>query len=73
MEILKSGPKSVNEIAIEHFEESLLKGGGILLAENEILSHCELLSACKDVISTGDMKFSSSGSTNFASEIQSLF
>ena len=72
VKILKSGAKTAKEIAIEHFEEPLLKGVGILLAENEIISHCELLSACKDVMSTEDTKFSASGSTNFESVIQSL-
>ncbi|MCP4664730.1 MAG: hypothetical protein GY849_00050, partial [Deltaproteobacteria bacterium] len=72
MKILEQGPKTAREIAVAHFEESLLKGVGMLMAENEILSHCELMSASNDVIITGDKKFISTGNTNFESFIQSL-
>lgn len=72
LKILKQGPKSAREIAVEHFEEHLLRGFGILMAENEIISHCELLSASEDVTLTVDRKFMATGSTNFASAIQSL-
>lgn len=71
LKILKQGPKTAREIAIEHFEEPLLRGSGILMAENEIISHCELLSASKDVIEEKDMRFIASGSINFMSTIQS--
>ena len=72
LKILKQGPKSAREIAVEHFEERLLRGFGILMAENEIISHCELLSASEDMTLTEDRKFMATGSTNFASAIQSL-
>ncbi|KPK22528.1 MAG: hypothetical protein AMK69_19660 [Nitrospira bacterium SG8_3] len=72
LEILKPGPKTAREIAKEHFEERLLKGFGMLLAENEIISHCELLNASGDVDLTGDSRFIATGSTNFESTIQSL-
>ena len=72
MKILEQGPKTAGEIAVAHFDESLLKGMGLLMAENEILSHCELLSASNDVIVTGEKKFMSAGSTNFESFIQAL-
>jgi glyoxylase-like metal-dependent hydrolase (beta-lactamase superfamily II) len=72
LKILNQGPKSASEIAGEHFEERLLKGFGMLLAENEIISHCELLSASGDVTLTGDNKYIATGITNFESTVQSL-
>jgi glyoxylase-like metal-dependent hydrolase (beta-lactamase superfamily II) len=72
LKILSAGPKSVKEIAVEHFEERLLGGFGMLLAENEIISHCELLSASGDAGLTEDSTYMATGSTNFESTIQSL-
>jgi glyoxylase-like metal-dependent hydrolase (beta-lactamase superfamily II) len=72
LKILNQGPKSANEIAVEHFEERLLKGFGMLLAENEIISHCELLSASGDVGLTEDNRYMATGSANFESTIQTL-
>lgn len=70
--ILGQGPKTAKEIAVEHFEASLLKGFGILMAENEIISHCELLSACQDVVSKKGGRFAFTGSANFESAIRAL-
>ncbi len=72
LRILRQGPKSAEDIAVAHFEEHLLRGLGILLAENEIISHCELLSACGDVAFTEQGEYMATGSTNFASYIQAL-
>ena len=72
LDILRQRPKSANEIAVEHFEEHLLEGFGMLLAENEIISHCELLSASGDVELMEDNTYMATGSTNFESTIQSL-
>ena len=72
LKILKQGPKTAREIAAAHFEEPLLKGFGIMMAESEILSHCELLSASKDVFLVEDTEFAATGSSNFESLIQSL-
>jgi glyoxylase-like metal-dependent hydrolase (beta-lactamase superfamily II) len=72
MEVLAGGPKTAREIAAVHFDDALLEGFGILMAENEILSHCELLSASNDVMVTGEKKFMSAGTTNFESLIHSL-
>jgi glyoxylase-like metal-dependent hydrolase (beta-lactamase superfamily II) len=72
LKILNQGPKSATEIAVEHFEERLLKGFGMLLAENEIISHCELLIASGDVRLAGDDRYMATGSTNFETTIQSL-
>lgn len=65
LEILRSGPKSVDEIAREHFEERLLKGYGSLMAANEVLSHCELLMAGGDVVVADGGKYAATGSTSF--------
>ena len=72
LKILKQGPKTAREIAAAHFEEPLLKGVGSIMAENEILSHCELLSASKDVFLVEDTGFAATGSANFESLIKSL-
>jgi hypothetical protein len=72
LKILAQGPKKVEQIAGEHFEESQLEGVGIYLAENEIHAHLELLGLCGDVKSTEDSSFIVSGSTNFESAIQCL-
>jgi glyoxylase-like metal-dependent hydrolase (beta-lactamase superfamily II) len=72
LKILNQGPKGVSEIAAEHFEERLLKGFGMLLAENEIISHCELLIASGDARLAGDDRYMATGTTNFESTIQSL-
>ena len=70
--ILKQGPKTAREIAKAHFEEALLKGVGIMMAEDEVLSHCELLCASKDVVLGEGTGFAATGNSNFESLIQSL-
>lgn len=72
LRILKQGPKTAKDVAVEHFEEPLLKGFGILMAENEIISHCELLIAYQDVVVEKHGRFAATGSSNFESAIHSL-
>lgn len=72
LEILKPGPKTAEEIAREHFEERLLKGFGKFMAENEVISHCELLIKSKDVVSSDGDKYVATGSTNFEEDIETL-
>ena len=72
MEILKSGPKTPEEIAREHFEPDLLKGFGISLAINEVLSHCELLKHSHDIYFLADNRIASTGTANFESVINTL-
>ncbi|MBC8417327.1 MAG: MBL fold metallo-hydrolase [Desulfobacteraceae bacterium] len=72
LKIVMKGAKTAKEIAMEYFDAPLLKGFGILMAENEVISHCELLSACGDVVSEGDEKFAATGTMNFESAIHSL-
>ncbi len=72
LRILSPGPKTAREIAKEHFDASLLEGMGIMLGENEILSHCELLCAGMDIVTVGEDRFEATGNANFESLIQSL-
>jgi len=72
LKILAKGPKTAREIAVEHFEDRLLKGFGMVMAENEVVSHCELLIAANDVMATGDNEFMATGNSNFESFIESL-
>ena len=69
LEILKGGPKDAREIAVAHFDPDLLKGMGMRMAENEILSHMELLMAAGDVRPLDDDRFHATGSTGFESLI----
>lgn len=71
MDILKERPKSGKEIAIDYFDARKLKGFGIFMAVNEILSHCELLTAADDV-KIEDGKFVPTGGYNFESYIHAL-
>jgi glyoxylase-like metal-dependent hydrolase (beta-lactamase superfamily II) len=74
-DILKSlgdGPKQPEEIARACFEERLLKGFGITMALNEVLSHCELLEISKDVVFGVDGKISATQRTGFESLMRDL-
>jgi hypothetical protein len=64
--------KKLGEIAREHFEERFLKGHGNLMAENEMISHCELLIKSKDVVTSDSDKYAATGSTNFEENIEIL-
>ena len=70
LEILRTGPKTADELAKAHFEERLLEGFGSIMAANEVVSHCELLAACNDVIVLDDNRYEATGSENFASYIR---
>ena len=64
-EILQTDPKTAEEIAQEHFEESLLEGFGSIMAANEIVSHCEFLIACGDIVGMNEKKYAATGSANY--------
>lgn len=70
--ILSSGPKTADEIAREHFDVSLLKGFGTLMAANEIISHCELMAAGRDLIEVGEHRYAATGTSNFEDLIRSV-
>ncbi|MBE9545344.1 MAG: hypothetical protein IMF02_12675, partial [Proteobacteria bacterium] len=65
IEILRTGPKTAEEIAQEHFEESLLEGFGSIMAANEIVSHCEFLVACGDMVGVNENQYGETGTANF--------
>jgi glyoxylase-like metal-dependent hydrolase (beta-lactamase superfamily II) len=71
LQILNDGPDTARGIAKKHFDERLLEGFGILMAEHEILSHCELLEASGDVDSM-EGTFAATGSKNFEALISAL-
>jgi glyoxylase-like metal-dependent hydrolase (beta-lactamase superfamily II) len=72
LESLKQGPKTARELAAACFDAALLKGTGIVMAENEILSHCELLHTSGDVVSCNGGRFEATGTSTFESAIEAL-
>jgi glyoxylase-like metal-dependent hydrolase (beta-lactamase superfamily II) len=72
LKILEDGRKTAREIARKHFDERLLKGAGILMAENEIVSHCELMMASGDVTMRADGTLEATGSQDFEGMIRQL-
>ena len=72
IDILNNGAKTAEEIAAEHFEENLLEGFGSIMAENEIVSHCELLIESGDVNLQNGNAYAATGSTQFETYINDL-
>ena len=72
LETLKQGPKTATELAVACFDAALLKGTGIVMAENEILSHCELLQTSGDVVWCTGGGLEATGASNFESFIEAL-
>ncbi len=72
IEILNNGAKTAAEIAAAHFEERLLEGFGSIMAENEIVSHCELLIECGDVTLLNGNTYAATGSMQFETYIKGL-
>ena len=72
LEILKQGPKTAKEVATTHFDPSLLKGFGIMMAEHEILSHFELLQIAGDAFATPDRRFEATGTWGVEALIEDL-
>ncbi|MBW1869184.1 MAG: hypothetical protein JRI73_07785, partial [Deltaproteobacteria bacterium] len=71
-EILAGEPKEVKEIVVNHFRESYIKGLGMHMAENEIMSHLELLLDCGDVQQIDETTYAASGSNSFETVIKAL-
>jgi len=71
IEILQTGPKTATEVAREHFEERLLEGFGSIMADNEIVSHCEFLAACGDVVVVDQNHYGATGTNKFEKSILS--
>jgi len=72
LDALKDGPKTAGEMALIHFEPRLLRGTGIFMAIEEVLSHCELLVECGDMVQGSGETFAATGTIQFESFIQSL-
>jgi hypothetical protein len=70
--IVRGCPKTVREICREHFSEDSLKGLGINMAIDEVLSHVELLEHSHDVSVKEDGTISGTGPGQFESLIRSL-
>ncbi len=72
LEVLKSGPKTAEDIARAYYEPKLLKGFGIRMAENEIKSHLELLEHSGDIHWSNEEIASSTGKTDFEDYIRRI-
>jgi hypothetical protein len=69
IEILRIGPMPAEKIAQKHFTENQLKGYGSMMAENEIISHCELLIKNGDLATSRDNQYIPTGKSNFEKSI----
>ena len=72
LKIVAAGTKNTHDIARLHFNESLLKGPGKLMAANEIISHCELMVASGDLQEVKKHHYVSTGGENFEKSIRSI-
>ena len=72
LEIIRTQPKSVDEITTAHFEPSQLEGMGAGMAKNEIESHLEFLMDSSDVKPVDKQRFSGTGTREFETAIQAL-
>ncbi|MFH0729771.1 MAG: MBL fold metallo-hydrolase [Pseudomonadota bacterium] len=70
VDIVSRGHETVEQIVQRHFEPSLLKGPGKHMAANEILSHCELMVGCGDLIPVGHHRYKASGACRFEALIR---
>ena len=71
LDILSTGPQTAREITLKHFKEKQLKGFGVLMGENEVVSHLELLQTLGDVSLTEDGKYFADGGETFSSFMKS--
>jgi glyoxylase-like metal-dependent hydrolase (beta-lactamase superfamily II) len=65
LDLVSQGRDTVDQIVERHFKPSLLKGFGKIMAANEIVSHCELLTGCGDLIQKGRESYEATGTHNF--------
>lgn len=70
--ILGDGAQTSDQIARLHFDPKLMEGIGSTMAANEILSHCELLESCGDVVQVNENAYAATGTAGFESYIQEL-
>jgi hypothetical protein len=71
VEIVSKGHTTVEQIVARHFNPALLRGHGKRMAANEILSHCELMTSCGDLIETAPHRYEATGTNRFETEIRS--
>ncbi len=71
LKLITTTPKTPEEIAHEYFEPDLLKGFGMYLGINELLSHFELLELSGDIVWT-DGKVVSTGNRGFERLIEDI-
>ena len=72
LDIVRGEPKAPEEIARAHFPPERLKGAGLNMAVNEVLSHCELLEAGGDVVWEDDRVLATGRRPGFESMIRAL-
>jgi glyoxylase-like metal-dependent hydrolase (beta-lactamase superfamily II) len=72
LDIVRGEPKTAEEIAKAHFPPERLKGSGLRMAVNEVLSHCELLEAGGDVLWEDGRVAATGQATGFESMIRAL-
>ena len=72
VDIVSKGHGKALEITQRHFDPSLLKGPGIYMATNEILSHCELLLEWGDLRENENHQYETSGTRRFETLIPDL-
>lgn len=70
--ILNDGPRTLEQIVFSHFEPKLLKGFGFKLAENEVMSHLELLEHSGDVKWNRENRAMRTGATHFEQSIMDI-
>ncbi|MEW6261721.1 MAG: MBL fold metallo-hydrolase [Thermodesulfobacteriota bacterium] len=72
LKMLRDRPLTIRAVAEQYFPENQLKGPGIFMAENEVLSHLELMEVAGDVAALDGTSYSAMGSSAFERLIQSL-
>ena len=68
--IIRSEAKTIHQIAEAHFPPRMLVNLGSIMADLEVLSHLELLMTAGDVVSAGEDRYISTGSSNFENLIR---
>lgn len=71
LELSRSGPLTSREAALRYFEEKMLKGPGLRMGENEVLSHLEFMETVGDVVRDGE-RFAFSNGADFEKRIDEL-
>ena len=72
LELLQSGPKTVRELSLAHFDNGKLKGAGKRMADNEVISHLELMLHAGDVRVLSDGRFEATGQSVLADYMEGL-